>query len=236
MKKSQAINSGNSDNSVSCFMPLHNALGIKNWPQHVQDECKRVPENDKDRKFIPFEDFIVAGLNGEPLTSAWDLIGEKNVLRQRDEVILAALNYEYESDLDDKSADDFLAAVEKQADLIERIGAEDDPLDIEENNMAYYRDMYPWLFERKTIRDIIYSHGSGTGVIFHGTSRTEVVSGRKRKFRQNWRDWRTANGRRAHFNTKTKRYKNRRTVTFRSMHLDILIAEAERIAEAEMVF
>lgn len=38
-------------------IPFQNAVGIENWPQHVQDEHGRVRENDQERKFIPLEEF-----------------------------------------------------------------------------------------------------------------------------------------------------------------------------------
>ncbi|MEI6597015.1 MAG: hypothetical protein WCL13_02265 [bacterium] len=153
----QFVDRSNVGGFLRSSVPFNNGVGAEYWSHSVQDEHRRVRENDEDRKFIPDEDFLISGLDGEPLMSSWDLVGDKDVSGQRDGAIHVAVDNEP----DDQAADDFLAAAEEQDILADSASEEDKMFDTPENNPVLYRDMYPRL--------------QTTDNIFHGMTRQNVV-------------------------------------------------------------
>jgi len=119
----QFVDRSNVGGFLRSSVPFNNGVGAEYWSHSVQDEHRRVRENDEDRKFIPDEDFLISGLDGEPLMSSWDLVGDKDISGQRDGAIHVAIDNEP----DDQAADDFLAAAEESA-LLSDNGDEEDGL------------------------------------------------------------------------------------------------------------
>lgn len=87
------------NSSFDLFIPTHNALGTENWPHYVQDEKERLSE----RRFSSNEEWLVAGLDGQPLFNIFDTISQQDVLDPVDAVLYAALNYDQEQVIDDRA-------------------------------------------------------------------------------------------------------------------------------------
>jgi hypothetical protein len=218
MAKSQTGNNDNGNGSV--FMPLQNALGIENWPQSIQEECRRVTQNDEDRVFIPFEDYLVSGLNGEALTSFWDLIGAQDVKDERYQALCDACNYEpkpyVEEDEEDDSLVDFLASLEEEAE--------------ERGEVIMAPAMSPDEIKMlQALREIISALSGDEPVSFHGTSRAEVTPGTKKGVRMIIRGRRARHGLRAHLNTKKNKPRVHKE-TARSVLFEMQVVEESAIA------
>jgi hypothetical protein len=125
----QFVDCSNVGGFLGSSIPFQNALGIENWPHSVQDEHRRVSENDKDREFIPIEELLVADLDGRP----W-LSDDRDNDQDQEELLLH---------------DDYQEVRGEKAEAIcqnENAGDDEDRLDTPEKCRDYYRAMYPWLF------------------------------------------------------------------------------------------
>lgn len=209
MEKSQAI-SGNGKSSDSCLMPLHNALGLKYWPQYVQDDHKRYFP--RQSNFISDEDMMIAGLDGSPLTNPWDLLGFKDISDRRGEAICAAPNYEPESG--DQAANESLDDDDYRLDGVD------------------FRDqvnaVHGLIFTDRDLDEDVMEEGD-LRVSFHGITRQSVVARAKEKLFHRPRQKMNAKRRFCRY--------VRRDKTIRTAYLDKLASKAEMIAliaEAEM--
>jgi len=202
VKKSK-VGSGNGDSYGICYMPLQNALGIDNWPQHVQDECRRVNEKDFDREFISGEEMLIAGLDGRPVLNSYDVI-RQGVFDPYNVALWSAINGETDQDEAARYDNNY---------LVEQLAAKnvkkEEASEITAEEFFTYKEDKP--------------------ISFHGTSRVEVVPGTKRYRRMKVRAWRVSNGRRAHFNTKREKI-SRHEVTARLVDFEMQVAEENIIA------
>lgn len=191
------------------LMPVHNALGIENWSHYVQDECRRVGENDTEKQFIPDEDVFVADICGEVIMNAWELFDEDGGLGARDLLILSSIGKGRQGRVivqEEIEQDEIVCSFESS------IGGEDHPLANRVDREEYYREVYPNLFYRPVVRPIARDN------TFFGVSRQRAVKRTKCT--------------RSEPNAKRKRikYLSRRRDSIRTRHFRSLVAEAEEMA------
>lgn len=132
-------------------MPLHNALGLKYWPQHVQDEQERLRAP---KWFIPIEDLQIAGLDGRPVLDLFDAINHG--IADLDDIVPMEFDYDQERETWQAWLDNFT----------------------EEKVKAHYRSLYPELFYGVSVDQDVEPEEGDYQPKFHGVTRQNVTPGK----------------------------------------------------------